>query len=155
VKQAFQQGLNVRFWGPVTMQTEDFTKAIGSNYKDLVDDGKVIFASDFIPTNPSPVVQKFVKLWQSKYHSVPTTDIASLYVGHLTLLNAIKKISGSVTKEKLLPLLKATSLSDTPLGNVSFDSSGKLKCPPLFIGDWSDGEPHLLKDLSPSCAGLK
>lgn len=154
VKQAFQQGLKARIWGAVTTQTEDFTKAIGSNYKDLVDGGKVIFASDFIPTNPNATVQKFVTQWRAKFHSVPTTDIASMYTGHQVIQAAVKSIKGKVTRENIMPALKAAHLTGTPMGDVAFTDTGELKCPPLYIGDWVNGQPHLLKNMSAQCSGL-
>lgn len=84
VRQARQLGLTMRFAGSTSASEPTFIKLAGPAAEGVVS------ANDFVPTNPEPRIQAFVKKYQAKYNMLPEIWAATYYDAVHLAANAIK-----------------------------------------------------------------
>lgn len=128
VKQAREMGLMMPIVGPTGLYSPKYMeiagKAVANTY----------FLGVFVPTNPDPKVQEFVKKYKEKYGMEPDTFAALAYDQGYVLKDAMEKAAakGAVTRESLREALAASSYKGIT-GTVTFDAKGDWVRPYLFV----------------------
>ena len=94
----------------------------------------VYFLGAFVPTNPDPAVQQFVKKYKEKYGVDPDTFAALAYDQGYVLKAAMDKAAekGSITRESVQNAMAATRYKGIT-GTVTFDNQGDWVRPYLYI----------------------
>jgi branched-chain amino acid transport system substrate-binding protein len=92
------------------------------------------FLGAFVPTNPDPAVQQFVKKYKEKYGVDPDTFAALAYDQGYVLKAAMDKAAekGAITRESVHNAMAATSYKGIT-GTVTFDNQGDWVRPYLYI----------------------
>lgn len=128
VKQAREMGLNMPIVGPTGLYSPKYVeiagKAVANTY----------FLGVFVPTNPDPKVQDFVKKYKEKYGMDPDTFAALAYDQGYVLKAAMEKAAakGAVTRESMREAMAASEFKGIT-GTVTFDSKGDWVRPYLFV----------------------
>jgi len=88
----------------------------------------------FVPTNPDPKVQEFVKKYKEKYGMEPDTFAALAYDQGYVLKDAMEKAAakGNVTRESLREAMAGSSYKGIT-GTVTFDAKGDWVRPYLYV----------------------
>jgi branched-chain amino acid transport system substrate-binding protein len=94
VRQAKQLGLNMRFAGSTSASEPTFIRLAGDAAEG------VISANDFVPSNPDPRIQAFVKKYQAKYNMLPEIWASAYYDATQLAAKAINE-AGSTDPEKV------------------------------------------------------
>jgi branched-chain amino acid transport system substrate-binding protein len=94
----------------------------------------VYFLGAFVPTNPDPAVQQFVKKYKEKYGADPDTFAALAYDQGYVLKAAMDKAAekGAITRESVYNAMAATRYKGIT-GTVTFDNQGDWVRPYLYI----------------------
>ena len=94
----------------------------------------VYFLGAFVPTNPDPAVQQFVKKYKEKYGVDPDTFAALAYDQGYVLKAAMDKAAekGAITRESVQNAMAATRYKGIT-GTVTFDNQGDWVRPYLYI----------------------
>jgi len=92
------------------------------------------FLGAFVPTNPDPAVQQFVKKYKEKYGVDPDTFAALAYDQGYVLKAAMDKAAekGAITREGVRNAMAATHHKGIT-GTVTFDNQGDWVRPYLYI----------------------
>ena len=128
VKQAREMGLTLPIVGPTGLYSPKYMEIAGK----AVDNS--YFLGVFVPTNPDPKVQEFVKKYKEKYGMEPDTFAALAYDQGYVLKDAMEKAAakGNVTRESLREAMAASSYKGIT-GTVTFDAKGDWVRPYLFV----------------------
>lgn len=128
VKQAREMGLMMPIVGPTGLYSPKYMEIAGK----AVDN--TYFLGVFVPTNPDPKVQEFVKKYKEKYGMEPDTFAALAYDQGYVLKAAMEKAAakGAVTRESLREAMAASSFKGIT-GTVTFDAKGDWVRPYLFV----------------------
>ena len=92
------------------------------------------FLGAFVPTNPDPAVQQFVKKYKEKYGVDPDTFAALAYDQGYVLKTAMDKAAekGAITRESVRNAMAAAHYKGIT-GTVTFDNQGDWVRPYLYI----------------------
>ncbi len=136
VKQAAQSGVKSRIIGPPAFTNPELAQAAGGHAEGLY------FMTLFLPDDPDPVVKNFVNRLREKYNTAPK-DVHSIgYAAGSMLIEALKKIDGPVTREKLAKQLATTDIASSPLGPIKLNAAGdRVGDGLVVIGIIKDGKP--------------
>jgi branched-chain amino acid transport system substrate-binding protein len=118
-------GLSVPIVGGGSLQSPDFLKLGG----DAVEGAYVL--GEFLPTDPSPAIQAFVKKYQAKYNEEPDLFAVHAYDTIILIAEAIKL--GGPTRQGVhdaLPKLK--DVPSVTNGTVTFDPETRRVTNPKF-----------------------
>ncbi len=128
VKQAREMGLMMPIVGPTGLYSPKYMEIAGKAVENTY------FLGVFVPTNPDPKVQEFVKKYKEKYGMEPDTFAALAYDQGYVLKEAMEKAAakGAVTRESLREAMAASS-SKGITGTVTFDDKGDWVRPYLFV----------------------
>ena len=128
VKQAREMGLMMPIVGPTGLYSPKYMEIAGK----AVDNS--YFLGVFVPTNPDPKVQEFVKKYKEKYGMEPDTFAALAYDQAYVLKDAMEKAAakGAITRENLLEAMAASGYKGIT-GTVTFDDKGDWVRPYLFV----------------------
>ncbi len=128
VKQAREMGLMMPIVGPTGLYSPKYMEIAGK----AVDN--TYFLGVFVPTNPDPKVQEFVKKYKDKYGMEPDTFAALAYDQGYVLKEAMEKAAakGAVTRESLREAMAGSSYKGNT-GTVTFDAKGDWVRPYLFV----------------------
>jgi branched-chain amino acid transport system substrate-binding protein len=136
VKQAAQAGIKSRIIGPPPFTNPELAQAAGGHAEGLY------FMTLFLPDDPDPVVQNFVKRLREKYNTQPKDVHAIGYAAGIMLIEAFKRIQGVVTRENLAKQLGATEIASSPLGPIKLNETGdRVGNGLVVIGVIKDGKP--------------
>ena len=110
VKQAREMGLTLPIVGPTGLYSPKYMEIAGK----AVDNS--YFLGVFVPTNPDPKVQEFVKKYKEKYGMEPDTFAALAYDQGYVLKDAMEKAAakGNVTRESLREAMAGSSYKGMP-----------------------------------------
>ena len=128
VKQAREMGLMMPIVGPTGLYNPQYMeiagKAVANTY----------FLGVFVPNNPDPKVQEFVKKYKGKYGIEPDTFAALAYDQGYVLKDAMDKAAakGAITRESLREAMAASSYKGIT-GTVTFDAKGDWVRPYLLV----------------------
>ncbi len=128
VKQAREMGLTMPIVGPTGLYSPKYMeiagKAVANTY----------FLGVFVPTNPDPKVQEFVKKYKEKYGMDPDTFAALAYDQGYVLKAALEKAAakGAITRESMREAMAASGFKGIT-GTVTFDAKGDWVRPYLFV----------------------
>ncbi len=130
IKQARELGMKVQFVGHSVMGTDRFLGTAGA-----AAEGAIFSSTGWDPTEPSPMVQDYIKAYKVKYKSDPELYGSTAYDATRILAQAIK--DGGYTSDGVRRALLA--LKDFPgvTGPTTFDSHGMVDKPVRF---------HVIKD---------
>ena len=119
VKQAREMGLNMPIVGPTGLYSPKYMEIAGKAVENTY------FLGVFVPTNPDPKVQDFVKKYKEKYGMEPDTFAALAYDQGYVLKDALEKAAakGPVTRESLRDAMAASNYKGMT-GTVTFDDKG-------------------------------
>jgi branched-chain amino acid transport system substrate-binding protein len=109
VRQAKQLGLAMRFAGSTSLSEPSFVKLAGEAAEG------VLSANDFVPGNPDPTVQAFVKKYEARYKSLPEIWASAYYDATYLAAKAIEA-AGSTDADKIraaMPNVKYSGLLGT------------------------------------------
>lgn len=128
VKQAREMGLNLPIVGPTGLYSPKYVEIAGK----AVDN--TYFLGVFVPTNPDPKVQEFVKKFKDKHGMDPDTFAALAYDQGYVLKDALEKAAakGAVTRESMREAMAASNTKGIT-GTVAFDVKGDWVRPYLFV----------------------
>jgi branched-chain amino acid transport system substrate-binding protein len=94
VRQARQLGLNMKFAGSTSLSQPEFIQLAGPTGEGAIS------ASDFVASNPDPMVQAFVKKYKAKYKDDPELYAATYYDSIKLAAQAINA-AGSTDPQKV------------------------------------------------------
>ncbi len=128
VKQAREMGLMMPIVGPTGLYSPKYMEIAGKAVENTY------FLGVFVPTNPDPKVQEFVKKYKEKYGMEPDTFAALAYDQGYVLKDALEKAAakGAVTRENVREAMAASSFKGVT-GTVTFDAKGDWVRPYLFV----------------------
>ena len=128
VKQAREMGLNMPIVGPTGLYSPKYLEIAGKAVENTY------FLGVFVPTNPDPKVQDFVKKYKEKYGMDPDTFAALAYDQGYVLKDALEKAAakGAVTRESMREAMASSSFKGIT-GTVTFDAKGDWVRPYLFV----------------------
>ena len=128
VKQAREMGLMMPIVGPTGLYSPKYMEIAGKAVENTY------FLGVFVPTNPDPKVQEFVKKYKEKYGMEPDTFAALAYDQGYVLKDAMEKAAakGNITRESLREAMAASSYKGIT-GTVTFDPKGDWVRPYLFV----------------------
>ncbi len=128
VKQAREMGLMMPIVGPTGLYSPKYMEIAGKAVENSY------FLGVFVPTNPDPKVQEFVKKYKEKYGMEPDTFAALAYDQGYVLKDAMEKAAakGNITRESLREAMAASSYKGIT-GTVTFDPKGDWVRPYLFV----------------------
>ena len=132
LKQARELGLTSQFFGPRTLQSEDLISIAGK-----AADG-IVYTYPFDPLSEKPIIKEFVKKYQAKYGSLPTSYVAEGYDSTNLILEALKdckKLDTNCMKNNLLNTKNYPGI----LGNLTFDENGDVYYP-YFLKTVKNGQ---------------
>ncbi len=81
----------------------------------------LFLSSNFVPTNPDPNIQTFVKEYQAKYGAVPNQFAGQAYDAVGIMLAALKQVGPDVTRQSLRDALAQTKDYPGVTGATTFD----------------------------------
>jgi branched-chain amino acid transport system substrate-binding protein len=117
MKQARQMGIKAQFAGGAGIESVTTQGAAGGAAEEL------IFAAGFIPANPDPKVQAFVRKYEQLYKQTPNDFAATGYDSIYLLAEAIKK-AGSTKPQAIREALRATTYVGVE-GTFKFNEVGE------------------------------
>jgi len=117
MKQARQMGIKAQFVGGAGIESDTTQGAAGGAAEG------VIFAAGFIPANPNPKVQAFVKKYEQLYKSTPNDFAATGYDSIYLLADAIKN-GGKAKPQALRDALRSSKYAGVQ-GTFNFDAAGE------------------------------
>ena len=128
VKQAREMGLMMPIVGPTGLYSPKYMEIAGKAVENTY------FLGVFVPTNPDPKVQEFVKKYNEKYGMEPDTFAALAYDQGYVLKDALEKAAakGAVTRENVREAMAGSSFKGVT-GTVTFDAKGDWVRPYLFV----------------------
>lgn len=128
VKQAREMGLMMPIVGPTGLYSPKYMEIAGKAVENSY------FLGVFVPTNPDPKVQEFVKKYKEKYGMEPDTFAALAYDQGYVLKDAMEKAAakGAITRENLREAMAASGYKGIT-GTVTFDDKGDWVRPYLFV----------------------
>ena len=128
VKQAREMGLMIPIVGPTGLYSPKYVEIAGKAVENTY------FLGVFVPTNPDPKVQEFVKKYKEKYNMEPDTFAALAYDQGYVLKEAMEKAAakGAITRESLREAMAASGYKGIT-GTVTFDDKGDWVRPYLFV----------------------
>ena len=128
VKQAREMGLMMPIVGPTGLYSPKYMEIAGKAVENTY------FLGVFVPTNPDPKVQEFVKKYKEKYGMEPDTFAALAYDQGYVLKDALEKAAakGAVTRENVREAMAGSSFKGVT-GTVTFDAKGDWVRPYLFV----------------------
>ena len=128
VKQAREMGLMMPIVGPTGLYSPKYMEIAGKAVENTY------FLGVFVPTNPDPKVQEFVKKYKEKYGREPDTFAALAYDQGYVLKDALEKAAakGAVTRENVREAMAGSSFKGVT-GTVTFDAKGDWVRPYLFV----------------------
>ena len=128
VKQAREMGLMMPIVGPTGLYSPIYMEIAGKAVENTY------FLGVFVPTNPDPKVQEFVKKYKEKYGMEPDTFAALAYDQGYVLKDALEKAAakGAVTRENVREAMAGSSFKGVT-GTVTFDAKGDWVRPYLFV----------------------
>jgi branched-chain amino acid transport system substrate-binding protein len=132
VRQAKQLGLNMRFGGSTSLSEPSFVKLAGDAAEG------VFSANDFVPSNPEPAVQAFVKKYQAKYNSLPEIW-ASAYYDATYLAAKAMQAANSTDPDKIRAAMSSVKY-DGLLGSYRCEPAGDCNHQ-IHIVEIVKGEP--------------
>jgi branched-chain amino acid transport system substrate-binding protein len=127
-KQARAIGFTKPIVGGTGLYSPQFTEIAGKAAEGAY------FLGAFVPTNPDPAVQQFVKKYKEKYGQDPDTFAALAYDQGYVLKAAMDKAAekGAITRESMRDAMAATRYKGIT-GTVTFDAQGDWVRPYLYI----------------------
>lgn len=134
VRQAKQLGLDLRFAGSTSLSEPSFTKLAGDAAEG------VLSANDFVPSNPDPKVQAFVKVYEQRYKMLPEIWAASYYDAVHLAAKAINE-AGAADAAKVREAFAKLQASGL-LGNYRCDAVGNCN-QQILIVEIKDGKPSI------------
>lgn len=81
------------------------------------------FATHFAPDDPNPKIQEFTKAYQDKFGKPPGSMSGLGYDAALVVTDAIDRVEGELTKDKLRDAINATSNVDGVTGTIKLDEN--------------------------------
>jgi branched-chain amino acid transport system substrate-binding protein len=132
VRQAKQLGLGIKFAGSTSASEPTFIKLAGDAAEG------VLSGNDFVPTNPDPRVQAFVKKYQAKYNMLPEIWASTYYDATHLAAKAITA-AGSTDPEKVRAAF-ATIQHDGMLASFRCHENGDCNHQ-IHIVEVKGGEP--------------
>lgn len=124
-QQLADAGLDLPIVGGGSLQSPDFLKLGGAAVED------VFILAEFLPSDPNPLIQEFVKKYEAKYNEEPDLFAVHAYDTIILIAEAIKL--GGPTREGVHSAL--SQLKDIPsvkYGTVTFDLETRRVQAPQF-----------------------
>ncbi|MDR0645213.1 MAG: ABC transporter substrate-binding protein [Treponema sp.] len=118
IKQARELGITVPIIGGDTWETPEFVDVGKDNVEGAT--FSTFFASEYAA---SPVAEKFLSEYRSRYNKDPAAVTALGYDGYLVTLDAIKR-AGSTNPQKIRDAIAKTSGFVGAAGTVTLDANG-------------------------------
>ena len=126
-RQARQLGLKVPLMGGDGWDSPSLVPTGGTALENCY------FTDHFVASDPSPVVQDFVKKYKAKYGAEPDAMAALGYDSALILADAIKR-AGTTDSAKLRDAIAATKDVQGVTGSISIDPERNASKPAVMIG---------------------
>lgn len=117
-RQAEQMGLNIQMMGGTGFASPKFIELGGESTNDF------IFSTPFIPSNPDPKVQEFVKKYEEAYGSIPDMNASQAYDATYIIKEAVER--AGLDSEKIRDEIRATDKYPGVSGTTSFDENGEV-----------------------------
>ena len=112
---------------------KDFFKVVGKNIAGAK------FAVPFAPQSTDPSAVKFTDAYKAKYNDTPTYDAAQGYISVYFIAQALKSITGKVTRESLAAALAKLTSLPSPAGELSLSDGQAHGGTPIFLMWKEDG----------------
>jgi branched-chain amino acid transport system substrate-binding protein len=133
IKQARAAGLNVPMVDGSGWDTSQFFQLAGSNVKN------VYCVTDFVPTEPSPIVRDLDQAYMAKYHQQPNNDVATGFDAVLVIADAMK-IAGSASPTAVRAAMARVNLDGAEGSDLHFSSARLVEKSTLVVtasnGQW-------------------
>lgn len=93
----------------------------------------------------------FVDRWRTAFNEEPDTEGYMYYLSAVTVINALKNVSGEVTGAALNDAIGDLEFDVDGMVTLRFTDTGDPQCPTVMVGTVRDGKPTMLEDDSESC----
>lgn len=141
VRQAAQEGQNLKWVGASTMANPDFVHLAGK-----ASDGVLVVAAGWNPGSSAPPVKKFVAEYRKKYNEEPTVYAAYGYDAVQIFAKAMRD-AGSNDPDAVAKALKGINYSGAT-GTTTLGDDG-LSVKPIYVQEVKNGKFHIIKTIAP------
>lgn len=141
LRQARQLGLNTTFVGGEGWDSPALIEIAGKSAEGDY------YVNHFSASDPSSRVQKFVKVYEAKYHAVPDALAALWYDGAALLVDAIQR-AGAKDSGKIRDALAATRGFEGVTGRISIDENRNAAKPAVVL-TIENGQPRMVQQVTP------
>jgi branched-chain amino acid transport system substrate-binding protein len=141
LRQARQLALNTTFVGGEGWDSPALVEIAGKSAEGSY------YVNHFSATDPSPRVQRFVKVYEAKYHAIPDALAALWYDGAGLLVDAIRR-AGAKDSEKIRDALAATRGFEGVTGTISIDENRNAAKPAVVL-TIENGQPRMVQQITP------
>lgn len=138
-----QLGLNARVCSNQAISYADSLKMGGAAIEDA------FFYAAFLTDVPR--FKPFVDTWRAKFNEDPDAEGYNYYLSAVTVIQALKNVSGEVTGEKLNAAIGKLNLDVDGMTTLAFTDTGDMKCPTVLMGTITGGRSALVQDNTVSC----
>jgi branched-chain amino acid transport system substrate-binding protein len=139
LKQMRELGMKSQFFAADPAFLKDFITSAG----ELNAQGAIV-SFQAPPYDSSDALKKFAADYKSAFHEDPGPYSAYGYMEAMVIIEAMKRASPPLSREKIVAQLPKTEL-DSLLGHVSFTDTGELKNPFVFLYTVKGGDFALVK----------
>jgi branched-chain amino acid transport system substrate-binding protein len=139
--QARQLGLNIPLFGGDGWESSSLVSIGGAALENTY------FSTHFTPQDTTPVVQDFVKKYQSKYNATPDAMAALGYDSLMILADAIKR-AGVTTGPAVRDALAATKDFPGITGRITIDKDRNASKPAVIL-EVKNGQYHYVETIAP------
>jgi len=137
-RQMFEQGLHV----PVISNPTLFVQSAIDQFQPQWVEG-FYGVSDFMTTNPDPVLQDFIARYEAKYDTLPDLHVAAYYGAALLIVDAIER-AGSAERDAIRQALMETKNFQAIVGVLNANEHGEM-VHEISIGRMENLEPYFLQ----------
>jgi branched-chain amino acid transport system substrate-binding protein len=141
--QMSQLGLKVNVCGNQELAYDDSLEVAGATLNG------VYYYSVFQPD--AQRLQPFTTAWKAKYGTNPNPEQFEYYLSAVTVIQAIKGISGEVTPESMNTSISKLHFDVDGMTTLAFTDTGDPKCPTVLVGTVENAKAKTVQDDSKTC----
>ena len=141
LRQARQLALNTTFVGGEGWDSPALVQIAGKSAEGDY------YANHFSASDPSPRVQRFVKIYEAKYHATPDALAALWYDGAGLLADAVRR-AGAKDSGKIRDALAATRGFEGVTGKISIDENRNAAKPAVIL-TIENNQPRMVEQIAP------
>lgn len=128
MRQAREVGIKQQFLGVTALEDNKFLELAGTSAEGVI----YPLATGFDPASSDPVIQKFIRDFNNKYHYEPGWVEAHAYDAFMLISQATQEVSEPVDGTKIKQYLDGMGIYKGATGDIRFDKNGDVTKPVVF-----------------------